>query len=527
MAYSALKPPHLEGPFRVYVGLAPHGYLHDEALGAIIREGIKFCQLNRRLTGKVLIRPDLSGADERLSPYAYTNPQVVKEILGILAGPPFFRDDALILARAQGFFRTENALLAAHGGVSAFKSRGYYYLKTLFPHLTIEAMESTPLCRYLLAKDNVLNGPELESAWDPRCRPADQSRYWAEILGSRHFLDADCVIYTPKIRTSLLTGGFSGALKLGGMGSLLFHQERQGQDLHNDRRMVDMLEVANPDIVVGDGIIAPFGGNELTGPAHELGVVLVADNALAHDMVAARILGLDPEGIDHIRMAQNRGWGPDSFRKIMLGGAGEDGIKLLQTKTRAWTRPPQTTEAFRREFEHHDPKMPLPLEILEGPRHERSGVHGVFLSWLYLNYDFPERRAAMARWPKATVVLGETNQMPSHRTVYVLGDRAAAAFRKNVVEVRYRLKWGSRELVLLRLRNGRTHRVIFQAGSPPSERNLCVAFLIGSWLRVRTGFLRLSLPQRHPRDATLQDLVTRAEPVRTSNLPRNGWWARV
>jgi hypothetical protein len=290
-----------------------------------------------------------------------------------------------------------------------------------------------------------------------------------------------------------------------------------------------MLEVACPDIVIGDGVIIPYGGHELTAPVHELGVILIANNPVAHDLVACHILGVDPSTVGHLQIAMARGWGPTELSKIILGGAGAEGLRMLQAKTALWSKPPQTLKAFIKNFEEEDPARKFPFEVLDGGVFEPSGVHGAFLSWLYLNYDLQSRRSAMARWPKATVVLAPTTQLPQHKRVYVLGEKAMAEFKKNIVETRLSYQWGSRQFLSVRLRNGKRHRVVYQPGSPPLERDLCIAFLLGSKMRIRTGLLRLALtqtaaPGRLERKAAAA--WSAAPLASTLDMRRNDWWAK-
>ncbi len=54
----------MKGPFQVYIGLIPTGYLHTKAIDKIIQDGALFCNIQKSLenfgTPSVLLKPDLS-----------------------------------------------------------------------------------------------------------------------------------------------------------------------------------------------------------------------------------------------------------------------------------------------------------------------------------------------------------------------------------------------------------------------------------------------------------------------------------
>lgn len=520
----------MQGPYRVYVGFAPEGYLSGQALAKAVREGLSFCQLNHRIQGKIVLRPDLVGADEAGSPYVYTNPQLIRELLHILESPPFLKDEVVLLANALSPFKTENVLLQAHGGVPSFKSRGYYHLQTLFPSLSIQSVEASGLQRYVLSKNGLLDYKMVASGVAESV-DNERLRYFDSVTTSKHFADAECLIYMPKVRLSLSTDGFSGALRLG-LSNLVPSDYGKGLDRYNDRRMVDLLEVANPDIVISDGVILPFGGNELTAPAHELGMVLVSNNALAHDIIAAKIFNMDWTKITHLRMAAARGWGPNQENQILLGGGKEIGKEIInqfQAKTRQWRRPASTVDLFLRQFEREDPQQVFPLDVIEGQVYEKSGVHGVFLNWLHRTYDQPLKRKAMARWPRCAVILGETNQLPRHRVVYIVGNRAWHRFQKDIIETRFDFTFKGLRFLSCRLRDSRGRLVIVVPGAPPTERDISLAFLLGSIFRTRTGYLRMLLPHRVSErsgelDKKMQSTITNRC---TSEMKKNQWWAGI
>src|SRR5688572_28114561 len=73
----------LPGPYRVYVGLVPTGYLNGENIAQVIREGIAFCGMSGRLSklkpsSKIVLRTDVPAAHPKIGKYAYTHPEVAR-----------------------------------------------------------------------------------------------------------------------------------------------------------------------------------------------------------------------------------------------------------------------------------------------------------------------------------------------------------------------------------------------------------------------------------------------------------------
>ena len=93
----------------------------------------------------------------------------------------------------------------------------------------------------------------------------------------------------------------------------LFHDDR----LH--QKIVDMLEIGYPDLIVTDAITIGKGFESSPYPVH-LGAILIANEPLACDMVAAQILGYDPRQVRHLVEAEERGYGSLDLDDIQLSG---------------------------------------------------------------------------------------------------------------------------------------------------------------------------------------------------------------
>jgi len=111
----------------------------------------------------------------------------------------------------------------------------------------------------------------------------------------------------------------------------------------------------------------------------QLGMMMMAQNPVAHDAVCARILNLNPWEINHLRLAHERACGPLDVKNIDLKG--DISLKEIQTKTRGWD-----TGYIKVD------KADCALQILCGRPYCIGGCHGAFLDWLYMikdRYFFP------------------------------------------------------------------------------------------------------------------------------------------
>jgi len=110
-----------------------------------------------------------------------------------------------------------------------------------------------------------------------------------------------------------------------------FHQLRYDKkvtrgDKELDIAISEMASVLFPHLTIIDGTVGMEGMGPAYGRRRRTGVILVGDNALSTDAVAARLMGLDPETIPHLRLAAEKGWGKltrkgfQSFREITRNG---------------------------------------------------------------------------------------------------------------------------------------------------------------------------------------------------------------
>lgn len=84
-------------------------------------------------------------------------------------------------------------------------------------------------------------------------------------------------------------------------------------------KIVDLQEVIRPGLIAIDGIIA--GERTMLTPSpYPLHLIVLGVNPVAVDSVCSRIVGLDPNSVDHIRLAHERGHGPLALDEIEICG---------------------------------------------------------------------------------------------------------------------------------------------------------------------------------------------------------------
>ena len=144
-----------------------------------------------------------------------------------------------------------------------------------------------------------------------------RAKWHRTMLLAKSLYEASYRIWMPKLKFHNACQ-ITNAVKLN-IG-ILIHRERMLY--HDDRlneKIVDLLEVGYPDLIVSDAINIGHGSEFAPYPYH-LGAILIANDPLAVDMVAARILGYEPEDVAHLVEARDRGYGTLDLRDIGITG---------------------------------------------------------------------------------------------------------------------------------------------------------------------------------------------------------------
>jgi uncharacterized protein (DUF362 family) len=362
--------------YAVYLGACP---VYDAArIASVVQAAMKQIPLKKAIRGNIVIKPNLVMAHPKVAAEAYTRREVIEGIVLTLlkSGKTFHRIDIV----------EKSGLGVTTAGM--YRWAGYRMLTKKYP-VRLRAMEE------IRHKTVVL----------------EKGRFHDHISIAREMADRDFLIFAPKLKTNILSGGYSGALKLN-IGTVdskerLYHH-------HHDLpgKIVDILEAANPDLIVTDGIRLAYGGNQMTEGGMDFGVVAVSTNAVAHDMICARLLNLEPFRIAHIREAAERGYGPTSLNAIDV--LGDYPVKKGQCLVRNLDFGFYPVEKFNSRF-----------TIRSGKPTCLGGCHGIFLDWLHMIKD--RKPGLLKRFPEITVLIGKVEEAVNAKTVLLVGNCAQAS----------------------------------------------------------------------------------------------------
>jgi uncharacterized protein (DUF362 family) len=328
------------------------------ALAKIIGAGLDEFGLAPRVRGKITIKPNVVMAHHKVTPSAYTRPEFLDGLLTALE------------ERAQGSpeIRVAEKCGAAIPTSRMFRRAGYYRLR----------------------KKHRFSLRPIEMA-RKRTVPLEKGKIHRKIRTSREIAERDFLIYAPKLKTNALAHGLTAALKLN-IGILCDGERMWNHNYNLDEKVVDLLEIGHPDFIATDAVEASFGGNHLTQHGHHLGVVIMAVDPLAHDVVCAHIFHLDPEKIGHLAAARARGYGSLDLGDINI--VGDISLQEIRERTKDWK-----TGFIRAD------DVDCNIKIRSGEPYCTGGCHGVFLDWLYMIKD--RKPALWTKLPDWTVVIGK------------------------------------------------------------------------------------------------------------------------
>ncbi|MBN2601040.1 MAG: DUF362 domain-containing protein [Candidatus Marinimicrobia bacterium] len=341
-------------------------------------QAINHFGIRAKIRGNIVIKPNLVMAHPKVATESYTRSEVVEGIIRTILknGTDVDRID---IVEKSGLGITT---------ATAFRHAGYRKLKRKYG-VGLVAMEESTQVRLGL----------------------DNGKIHKSIRVARAIADRDFLIFAPKLKTNVLSNAYSGALKLN-IGSIDSKERMYHHNMDLHKKMIDVLEIANPDLIITDGIRFAFGGNQMTQHGMDLGVLIISANAVAHDMVCARMLNLDPFKIEHIKEAIDRGYGPGSFDDIEI--LGDLPISNIQEKTKDLDYGYYPVDQFKCNF-----------KIISGTPYCTGGCQGIFLDWLHMVKD--RKLKTLNRFPKLTALVGKVTGKIEDKTVLLVGDCAQAS----------------------------------------------------------------------------------------------------
>jgi len=143
--------------------------------------------------------------------------------------------------------------------------------------------------------------------------------------------EADAIINLPKLKTHNLTGLTLSVKNLFGLvpGTLkiAYHGKMQGTERFC-QGMLDILSCARPALNIMDAVVAMEGNGPSGGDPRAINALILGADALAVDVVAASLVGLDPLDVATTAAAVRRGWTTARLADIDLRGDALDGLRV-------------------------------------------------------------------------------------------------------------------------------------------------------------------------------------------------------
>ena len=143
----------------------------------------------------------------------------------------------------------------------------------------------------------------------------------AELL--RPAIEANVLINLPKLKTHGLTTMTCAVKNLFGLipGIQKFEYHMRSPDLNDFCSMlVGIAELAEPDLTIVDAIVGMEGEGPSSGKPYEIGAIIAGRDVHVVDLVAAAMLGLRPEQVPTIVVAQAIGLSPMSLADVDVRG---------------------------------------------------------------------------------------------------------------------------------------------------------------------------------------------------------------
>ena len=427
-----------------------------------------------------------------MTPAAATRPELVEGLLEVLLGRS---SDTLAILSGRGSLQVPaRRALARTGGQGRFKRRGFAALRGKFgKRVRIQPGDESRLYRYQLSVGDLLDGTQRS---DLRRVLPPEERASQRVIAGWELYHADSLILAPKLRYCGELGGLSGAVAL--LGQVL--PRTSDRDLGGGRvrhhRLADLLELGDPDLVVSDGVTVGWGGGSLCQSARALGVVVVADNAIAHDVVCAHLMGLKAQDQAHLVAASSRGYGGLDLADYDLKS--EVDFDTTALRLSGYGPPPVRDASAFRSWYQEQTGFALGLEVLCGQESD-AGSASRALHWLMGCWDHPESREAMKSWPELSLIVGINEGGVRYGRVALLGDRAINDFSRHcvsqqtIVSIPKGLRaglGGISKLIHFRRRDGRSGWAVAVPGEPPTLREISAALKIFSLGRIRAPLLK-------------------------------------
>jgi uncharacterized protein (DUF362 family)/Pyruvate/2-oxoacid:ferredoxin oxidoreductase delta subunit len=156
-------------------------------------------------------------------------------------------------------------------------------------------------------------------------RPAPGGHLYQSFNLGREAVDADVLIDLPRLKTHgfmMMTGAVKNLFGcIPGLEKAQFHLKVPDRDDFGEM-LVDLLLACRPALCIMDAVVGMEGDGPSGGSPKPVGALLASADAMALDVVAARIAGFDPMEVYTIAAAHRRGLGPASADDVEITGVG-------------------------------------------------------------------------------------------------------------------------------------------------------------------------------------------------------------
>jgi len=248
----------------------------------IIREGME--ELGAKPRGRILIKPNIVSANKQYIHDSYTHLDVVESMVNVLR---------------QSYGADGNITIGESGGIGL--PTRMFFAESDFDRLSKRL--KVPLVDF--------------NEQEQKAVVLKKAKWHKTMLAAKALFEAEYKIWMPKLKFHIVVD-ITNALKLN-IG-ILPHKERFLY--HDDRlheKIVDLLELGYPDLVVTDAITVGRGFESSPFP-HHLGAIMISNDPLASDVVAAKIMNYDPEKVIYLKEAKERGYGSLNIKDISITG---------------------------------------------------------------------------------------------------------------------------------------------------------------------------------------------------------------
>jgi len=266
-----------------------------EAIRKIVREGME--ELGLKPTGRTLVKPNLVAAG-KMFPNAHTRPEVGEGVL--LALRDVAGDDLAELAVGERCGITMPTRLAMEqSGWSDMIARQKGVTKYHFeecPQVEIPYTHAGRLRDYVFTPEPVARADFFVNV------PKFKAHPWTTVtFGNKNYIG----IQDDRHR-------------------LIDHDHRLNE------KIADLQYIVQPQLLVIDAITAGEG-RMLTPKPFPLKLIILGNNQVAFDAVCCAIIGVDARTVEHIQLAEDRGFGTTNLAKIKITGD----VTLDEAKARA------------------------------------------------------------------------------------------------------------------------------------------------------------------------------------------------